>query len=512
MQLSIKSKLLSSNFILFYFALFKFLLLIFFAGNYGLFRDEFYYLECSKHLAFGYVDQQPLNAILLWISTSLFGESIIGIRIFSYLAGSITVIIGGLIAREFGGGKFSQILTAIVIIFSGVVLGGSSYYSMNSFDVLLSTITFLYVIRLLKTKNQKIWITIGVLIGIGLQNKLTFIFLGFGLIVGLLLTKERIYFKSKHFWFGMAISFLILLPNIIWQIFNGFPTVEFMRNAALYKNLSMSLPQFLLSSSLELNPGFVIFIITAFYFFFINKIGKIYKLIGFIFIIVLLVFAFNNGKAYYMGVFFPVMLASGALGADILIEKYLRNWVRTILLISLIPSMILVTPYAIPILNVESFLKFSDFTGIKPGASERNTLGVLPQFFADRFGWKDMVKEVNKVYSTLSDEEKRQVVIFGQNYGEAGAINYFGTKYNLPEAISNHNNYWIWGYPENRSGEIFIIVGSTLEDNKKYFKNVKIMESHYNKFGMPYENVDIFLARKPKGSIKKHWPKMKNFI
>jgi len=349
---SLKTKLLSSNYILFYFAAFKFILLIIFAGNYGLFRDEFYYLECSKHLAFGYVDQQPLNAVLLWISTSIFGESIIGIRLFSYLAGSITVFIGGIIARELGGGKFSQIFTAIIIIFFGVVLGGSSYYSMNSFDVLLSTITFLYLIRLLKTNDTKIWITLGIIMGIGLQNKLTFLFLGFGLMVGLLLTKERKYFKSKHFWIGMTIAFLIFLPNIIWQILHDFPTLEFMRNAALYKNVSMSFSQFLMAASMELNPGFAPFILISFYLLFINKDGKKFKVIGYIFIIVLLVFAFNNGKAYYMGVLFPVMLAAGALSVDILLEKYLRNWVRPILLISLIPSMILVTPYAIPILNV----------------------------------------------------------------------------------------------------------------------------------------------------------------
>lgn len=509
---SLRAKLLSSNFILLYFALFKFLLLVIFAGNYGLFRDEFYYLECSKHLAFGYVDQQPLNALLLWISTNIFGESIIGIRIFSYLAGSITVFIGGLITRELGGGKFSQILTAILIIFCGVVLGGSSYYSMNSFDVLLSTITFLYLIKLLKTNDTKIWITLGIIIGLGLQNKLSFIFLGFGLIVGLLLIKERVFFKSKHFWIGMSISFLIFLPNIIWQILNDFPTLEFIRNASLYKNVSMTFPQFLLGSAMELNPGFVPFILFAFYFLFLNEVGKKYKLIGFIFIILLFVFAFNNGKPYYMGILFPVMLALGAMGADIIIEKYLQKWVRPILLIYILPFLIIVTPFAIPILNVDTFLNFSQSLRMKPRSSENNTLGVLPQFYADRFGWEDMVESVNKAYSTLTEEEKKQVIIFAQNYGEAGAINYYGIKYGLPKAISSHNNYWLWGYPKDKSGEVFIIVGSNLEDNKQFFEDVKLMEHHYNQYEMPYENVDIFIARKPRSTFGKAWPKLKHYI
>ena len=512
MQTSIKSKLLSSNFLLFYIATFKFLLLIFFASNYGIFRDEYYYIECSKHLAFGYVDLQPLSAIILAISRTIFGDSIFGIRIFAYLAGSITVFMSGLIAREMGGSKFAQILTAIIVIFSGTILGGSSYYSMNSFDVLLTTITFYYLIKLLNTNDSKIWIIIGILIGIGLQNKLTFLFLGFGLIVGLLLTKERIYLKSKHFWIGIGLAFLIILPNIIWQISNNFPTLEFMKRAALEKNVSMSISQFLLKTLFELNPGFIIFILTGSYYLFINQTGKKYKLVGIIFTIVLLIFAFNNGKPYYMGVLFPVILAIGALGTDIIITKYLKNWTRIILFIYLIPFFILVTPFAIPILNVNSFLKFSKYVGVKNKPSERHAQSILPQFYADRFGWKDMVNEVANIYNTLTEEEKKNVVIFAQNYGEAGAINYYGGKYNLPKAISNHNNFWIWGYPKDRTGNVFIIIGSNLEDNKKFFEDVKLIKHHYNKYGMPYENVDIFIGRNPKGSIKKLWPKFKSFI
>lgn len=508
----ILSKLLNSNFLLFYISLFQFLLLIIFAGNYGFFRDEFYYIETTKHLAFGYVDLQPLSAIILAVSRTIFGDSILGIRIFAYLAGSITVFVSGLIARKMDGSKFTQILTAILVVFSTVVLASSSFFSMNSSDILLSTVFFYYLIKLLKTKDPKIWITIGIIIGIGLQNKLTFLFLGFGLFVGLSLTKERIYFKSKHFWIGLAIAAAIILPNIIWQISNGFPTIEFMKRAALEKNVSMSFLQFLLNSSLVLNPIFVIFIFTALYYLFINKTGKKFRLVGLIFIIVLLVFAFNNGKPYYMGVLYPVMLAAGVLGADILIEKYLRKWVRILLVLIIIPFVIIIVPYAIPILNVDSFINFSKFIGIKPGANERLKQGILPQFYADRFGWKDMVKQVADVYNTLTEDEKKDVIIFAQNYGETGAINYYGHLYNLPKAISGHNSYWEWGYPKDKSGNIIIIVGSNLKDNKEFFEDVKLVGHHYNKYGMPYENVDIFIGKKPKFSKKELWTRIKSFI
>ena len=508
----LNKKMSSTNAILFYLSLFKLILLIVFAGNYGIFRDEYYYIEISKRLAWGYVDVQPLSEVILSVSRALFGDSIFGIRVFSYLAGSVIVFISGLIARELNGSKFAQIFTAFLVIFSGVVLGTSSYFSMNSFDILLSALMFYFLIRLINTNNAKLWLVIGLLFGLGLQNKLTFLFLGFGLAVGLMLTQNREYLKSKEIWIGAAIAFIIFLPNIIWQIVNNFPTLEFMRNASAYKNKPMSLIEFTLNSLLELNPGYSLFVLTGIYFLFFNQQGKVYSIIGWIYISVFLVFIFNNGKPYYMGVLYPVILAAGVIGADYLIENYLRPFVRTVLVILVIPSVFIVTPFAVPVLNVESFIKYSETLGIKPESGERSELGKLPQFYADRFGWEEMVQKVASAYNMLSKEERKEALIFGQNYGEAGAANFYRKKYNLPQAISSHNNFWIWGYPKDYKGDILIIIGSNYEDNSEFFEDVQLVENHSNKYGMSYENVGIFICRKPKMPIKEFWEKIKNFI
>ncbi|MGA9293485.1 MAG: glycosyltransferase family 39 protein [Ignavibacteriaceae bacterium] len=507
-----KKDLTSTNAFLIYLALFKLMLLLIFAGNYGLFRDEYYYVEVSKHLAFGYVDLQPLSAIILALSRALFGESIFGIRIFSYLAGSAIVIVSGLIVREMHGSKFAQIFTGFLVIFSGVILGVSSYFSMNSFDILLSALMFYFLIRLINTNNPKYWLVIGLLFGIGLQNKLTFLFLGFGLAVGLVLTKYRNQLKSKEIWIGAAIALLIFLPNIVWQFANNFPTLEFMRNAAAYKNKPMSIGEFSLGSLMELNPAFILFPFTAIYFLFFNKDGRTYKLLGWIFISVFLVFAFDNGKPYYMGVLFPVILAAGVVGADYLIEKYLKNFVRFILVLVIIPFVFFTAPFSIPILNVDTFIKYSETLGIKPESGERSKLGLLPQFYADRFGWKDMVKKVALAYNKLSPKEKKEALIFGQNYGEAGAVDFYRKKYYLPPAISSHNNYWIWGYPEGYNGKVLIVIGSNIKDLTEYFNDVELAATHYSKYGMSYENVDIFICKKPKKSLKDIWGKIKHFI
>jgi hypothetical protein len=509
---SIKEKITSTTAILIYLSLFKLILLLIFAGNYGLFRDEYYYLETSKHLDWGFVDLQPLSALILAVSRLLFGESILGIRILSYIAGSVIVFISGLIARELNGSRFTQIFSAFLVIFSGVVLGVSSIFSMNSFDILLATLMFYFLIRLINTENPKLWLIIGLIFGIGLQNKLTFLFLGFGLAVGLVLTRYRTHLKYKELWIGAVIAFIIFLPNIIWQVANNYPTLEFMRNAAEYKNRPMGFIEFSINSLMELNPGFSLFIFAGIYFLFFNKIGKQYNIIGWTFISVFLVFVFFNGKPYYMGVLFPVMLAAGAAGTDFLIQKYKKKFVRVIVVLVVLLSAFIATPFAVPVLNVDSFISFSRTLGINQSNAERSELGLLPQFYSDRFGWEEMVQKVASAYNKLSDEEKKEVLIFGQNYGEAGAVNYYRYKYNLPGAISAHNNYWFWGYPKNFKGDVIIVIGSNLEDNREYFEDVRLVETHWNKYGMPFENVDIFICRKPKIPIDELWKRIRFYI
>ena len=509
---NLAKSLTSTNAILIYLSFFKLILLLVFAGNYGIFRDEYYYIETSKHLAFGYVDLQSLSAVILAASRFLFGDSIFGIRIFSYVAGSAIVFLTGLIARELGGSKLAQISSAFLVIFSGVILGASSYFSMNSFDIFLSTLMFYYLIKLINTNNPKLWIVIGILFGIGLENKLTFLFLGFGLAVGLLLTKYRNQFKAKELWIGAALAIIIFLPNIIWQIANHYPTLEFMNNAAMYKNKPMGLFEFFKKSLFELNPGFTVFIFTALYFLFFSKDGKKYNLLGWLYVSVFLVFAFNNGKPYYMGVLYPMLLAAGVVGADKLIDMFLKKWVKVILAVIVLPFCFITVPFAIPLLNVDSFIKLTEKMRMKPENSERSELGLLPQFYSDRFGWEGMVKQVADAYNQLTDKEKKHTLIFGQNYGEAGAVNFYREKYGLPPAVSAHNNYWIWGYPKDFKADVIIVIGSRMEDNKKYFEDVKLFAHHFNKYGMPFENVDIFICKHPKKPLKDVWDKLKFYI
>ena len=428
------------------------------------------------------------------------------------MAGGLLVFVTGITVREFGGGKFAIILASLAVIFAPNLLFAANYLSMNIFDVLLWTLSFYILVKIIKSGNTKLWLIFGIITGIGLQNKHSIIFLAYGLFVGLVLTSNRKYFTDKFLWLGILITFINFLPNIIWEFNYGWPTAEFIYNATRYKNVHFSPLDFFLAHLIEMNPGSVLLLIGALYFFFFNKDGKEFRLFGWIYLSILLLFGLTAAKPYYIATIFPLIFVAGASSIEKIIENYLRPWIKPALILFLLPGYILIAPFALPILPVETYIKYSQFIGISPTSSERHEMGPLPQHFADMFGWENMVKTVAKVYESLPDEDKEKVLIFGQNYGEAGAINFLGRKYNLPAAVSSHNNYWIWGVPENYTGEVMIVIGSSKEDNEEFFESVEEAAVIINKYAMPYEtNLPVFICRGLKEPISKIWPRLKSF-
>jgi hypothetical protein len=509
--------LLSDIAILCYFALFKIIIHFLTNGNYGYFRDEFYYIACSDHLAWGYVDQPPLSIFLLAINRILLGDSIFALRLLPSLAGALTVIITGLMVKQLGGGRFAQALAALAAIITGVYLSLNSFYSMNSFDMLFWALSFYILILIIKKDKPKLWLLFGLVAGLGLMNKYSMLFFGFGLVVGLVLTQYRKYFLNKWFWLAGLIAFIIVLPHIIWEIQYDFPSIEFMRNASQYKNYPISPLEFLSGQVLLLSFTNAPLCLVGLYYYFFHKDGKSYRLFGWIFVIILLVMIALKAKAYYIAPVYYMLFASGALATEKFIHNLNWRWLKPSFISLMIISAIIVSPIAIPVLPVETFIKYAEFIGIVPPKMERSEMGALPQHFADRFGWENMVNTIAQVYHTLTPEEQSQCILFARNYGQAGAIDFFGEKYDLPKAACNHNNYWLWG-PGERGGEIAIFIGyrGEIKDNVKYLKQYFLEVEHVTTFKctycMPYENnLPIFICRKPKEPLKKVWVNFKTY-
>ena len=460
------------------------LLHLIFINQYGYFRDEFYYVACGEHLDFGYVDHPPLVAIIALVSRSLLGDSLFAIRILSVIAGGVTVFLTGLMVRELGGRLFSQIIATISVIISPVCLVIFHILSMNSFDVFLWTIAAYILIKIIKSDNSKLWLYFGIVIGIGLQNKHSIIFLCFGLAIGLLLTPNRKFLKDKWFWTGAIITFLIFLPNIIWQITHDWATIEFGKNAVLYKNMPLSPIEFVLQQVLQALPVPFLFILLGLVFVFFTKTGKPYRLFGWVYLAIFILFIATRAKVYYLSPIYPTMFALGSFAIGHFVSTKKINWLKPIIIVLLISGFML-TPLALPVLPPETFIKYSKTLGLAPSVGERHEMGILPQHYADMFGWEDLARTVSDVYEKLSPDEKKNTVVFGRNYGEAGVIDFFKEKYNMPKAISGHNSYWHWGYGGDSIDIMIFIGGADKQTKSEYFDYIEEAAIHTNKYAMP---------------------------
>jgi len=504
--------LLGGTALLLYLALAKLLVHLWFSSGYGYFRDEFYYLACGEHLDWGYVDQPPLTPLLALLTRQFLGDSLLALRFLPAVAGALLVLLTGLMARELGGGRFAQCLAATAVIVAPVYLGIDTIFTVNAFDHLFWALGAYIVILILKRQDPKLWLWFGLIAGIGLENKISMLFFGFGLVVALLLTPARKYFLSKWLWLGGLIAFAVFLPYVIWQLHYDWPMLELLERGRLYKNYPLSPLEFLWGQFLEMHPFNLPIWLAGLYFYLVSKPGKPYRLLGWTYVAILVVFLLLKAKAYYLAPAYPMLLASGALVIETFIRERQWNWLKPATVGLLAAGGAITAPFAMPVLPVETYIKYQDFLGIQAPKTEKHKFGKLPQGYADMFGWENMVATVAKVYNSLPPEDRAKCAIFAGNYGEAGAIDFFGKKYGLPKAISGHNNYWLWG-PGNHTGEIVITVGPRLEDVKKTFDQVELGATVVSEYAMPYEsNLPVFICRKPKMSLKELWPRVKSYI
>ncbi|HEV8192005.1 MAG TPA: glycosyltransferase family 39 protein, partial [Ktedonobacterales bacterium] len=247
-----RERLTSDTAWLLYIAGISFLLHMAVAGNYGYFRDELYYLDAGRHLAFGYVEYPPFIAVLAFV-LRIVGDALVALHFVSALANAALIVVTGLMARKLGGGRFAQVLAAVASAVALVFVGTGSLFTMDVFDELWWALAIYVLILLLKRGEPRLWLVFGLVAGIGLTTKVTMLYLGFGVVVGLLLTPERRYLWTRQAWLGGAIAFAFLLPYLIWNAVNGWPTVEFWANYG--GHLADQSPlDFLLSQILIMNP------------------------------------------------------------------------------------------------------------------------------------------------------------------------------------------------------------------------------------------------------------------
>jgi uncharacterized membrane protein YfbV (UPF0208 family) len=484
------------------------------ANRYGYFGDELYHMACGEHLAWGYVDQPPLIAVFAWLTRRLFGTSVFAIRLFPALAGFALVWLTGLLTRELGGGRFAQALSALCTACAGVYLILHRLFTMNAFEPLFWMGCAYVVIRVIKTGNQKLWLWFGLLAGIGLENKYSMGVFGFAVIVGLLLTGERKALAHKWIWIAGLIAFVIFLPNLIWNIQHHWPFLELMRNIrASGRDIPFTPLGYIRAQILLMTPvTFPVWLLGALYFLFWRE-ARPFRVLGWTFISVLLVFIVLDGKDYYAAPVYPMVFAGGAIVIEQLSAGKRMAWLKPAAVTLILLGTLAFLPLVVPVLSPENFLRYQAKLPFKIQPAEKSMLvEPMPHYYSWCFGWEEMVRGVAKAYASVPAEERADTAIFGNNFADAGAIDLIGPKYGLPKAIGGHQSYWLWG-PRNYTGHTMIVLGDTPEGARRWFDEVTVIAELHNPYAPPWENRPVLLCRGPKRfhSLAEAWPKLKNW-
>jgi hypothetical protein len=481
------------------------------SGGFGMFRDEFYYIACSERLAWGFVDHPPLSIFFLRLLRLAFGDSLLVLRLVPALAVALLAWIAGRLAGEMGGSRPAQWLAALAAGVAPVYLAVGSFYSMNVFEPLYWMGCSWLLLRLINDGRRRLWLPFGVLAGLGLMNKHSTLFFGAALVAGLLLTRERRLLAGKWPWLGGAVACFFLLPNLAWLAGHDWATWEFMRHAQQWKNMPMSPGEFFSAQVLLQHPLTLPLWLGGLAALLFHQPLKKYRSFGFAFVFLFVLFVAQRGKPYYLSPVFPVLLAAGAVLCDRLAGSRLGRGLRTGYASLLILGGLVLLPLWVPLLPVESHIRYTRAIAMEPPQMERGRKTELHQVYADRFGWREMVAVVARAYHSLSPDERAECAIFTQNYGQAGAVDYFGKRCGLPRAISGHNNYWLWG-PGERSGNVLIIIGGDRRDHLQAYAEVTLFAVHRHPYAMPFEtDLPIWICRRPRLTLDQIWPHVKYF-
>jgi 4-amino-4-deoxy-L-arabinose transferase-like glycosyltransferase len=469
--------------------------------SYGIFRDELYYLACANRLDFGYVDHPPLSIWILALWKSLFGDSMFVIRIVPAIVSSVIVFIIGLFTVRLGGGKTAVLISTTTFMLSPIFLGMNTIYSMNTFDFLFWISSAYIFLRIIQTNDYKLWLLLGVVIGFGLLNKTSMLWLGAGIFAGTVFTPLRKDLKTKYPYVAALIALVIFSPYVIWNITHDFAHLDFMRNAASRKYGGLTPLSFILDQILMLNPLSIFIWLPGVIYYFFSKAGKQFRAVGFIWLTTFIILFINwHSKGEYIAAAYQILFAGGAVIVEIWSKK--RSWLKYSVAIPVIVFVILIAPFARPLLSVEKFLNYQNAVGLEPPSNEGHELVGLPQFYSDMFGWEELAKNVSDVYLTLPEAERKNTVVYCSNYGKAGAIEYFSKKFPLPKVICPHNNYWYW-WPYGQKYTTVIIIGGELEEHLEALEEVYKVGFHKTKYAMPYENnLTIFIGRGLKVSLE----------
>lgn len=477
--------------------------------GYGFFTDELYFLACSEHLSWGFVDMPPLFPAITALIRATLGDSLFAVRLLPALSGAALVLMTGLMARDLGGRRFAPGIAALGVITAPLWMLMHSIHTMNALDQIFWTAAAWVVIRIERDGWEKGWLLFGALCGLGMMNKHTMAFFGVAVLAGLILTPARRAFRSPWLWLGGLIAVLIYLPNLIWDVQHHFPHFEMLANIkANGRDTQLNPLQFMLTQAGVFNPLALPLWVGGLVWLLIDREGRRWRALGIAWLAVIAEMLLFDGRIYYPAPAYPMLFAAGGVA----IEKWIgsRRFVKPAYASVLAVSGAVLAPLFVPLLPPETLIRYQKAIGMSQPRIENHRLGPLPQLMADRFGWPEMAQVVARIYHSLPPEDQKRAAIFGQNYGQAGAIDHFGPALGLPKAISGHVSYFLWG-PRGYTGDVMIVMDDNRETLEKLFRSVEYGGRVQHPYSMPYQQFDVWICRGMKEPLAQVWPRLKQY-
>jgi hypothetical protein len=460
-------------------------------SRYGFHRDELQFLCDARHLDWGFVSYPPFTPFVERVAMELFGLSLVGLRLFSVIAQAAAIVLTGLMAAELGGGRLAQITAALAVALSPLPLFEGTEFQYSSFDYLWWVLIAYTVVRLLKTENPRWWLAIGAIVGVGLMTKYSILFFVAGVLVGMVLTRERRFFASGWFWGGTALAVLIFLPNLIWLWRHDFISYHFLQHIHARDvgegRASGFLPdQFLICANVVAAPLWIWGLID-----FLRS--PRYRLLGLMYVVPLALFLLAKGRGYYLAGAYPMLIAMGASAGEQWLLHLAQRW-RIAIKVAFFTGLAACGLYIAAIV-----LPFASSGPLKKFALSRN--GDL----REEIGWNELVKTVAGIRDSLPVEQREHLGIVVGNYGEQGAIEILGAADHLPTPISGTNSAWLRGYPLQPPSTL-IVIGLSRDDVNENFVGCRLAGRNDNSAGVKNEesqyHPDIFVC----GSPRKPWP------
>jgi hypothetical protein len=368
---------------------------------------------------------------------------------------------------------------------------------MNALEPLFWMGIALALAKLASGAAPRAWLAVGALAGLGVLDKHSTAFFVGAFVVGALATPFRARMRTREFMLGIAVALVLVAPHVVWQVTHGWPTLEFLRRAQSTKNYLVSPLEFLRGQIESSHPlGFPLLVAGLLALLFAPRL-KAYRCLGFGALLLVAFLLVQHAKAYYVAPLYPLLFAAGA----VFVERWIASTVTRVAagayIALLLGTCAIVLPLATPLLPPDDYVEYAKRFGVETVQSERHEMGPLPQYYADMFGWRELAQDVSRAYATLPESERAHCMVFAQNYGEAGALEYFAHEFPVPPVCAGHNNYFLWGLPPGEI-EVVIVVGGDRNEMLEAFAEVVDAGVHRNAWAMPYESdLAISVCRKP---------------